>query len=1507
MKVNKIQNTHYLILSYNSLIKNKIVHIFLFLMDVCILLLQILEIYYNHYKSLCASDFKSFSFISLIMKDLNKLKIGIKFAIYISLIIIETFFGYILNNFNLTMNSFWIVVINLNEILFQRIGVLFMFNFLFSFNGIFLIIGIIVSLPYLIILIGSFRTNHLFTFFFKLVYYPYDVFSKVIDLLLLLMKILIALSGMSNSDNLSKLFFIFTIFVSLFLPMYLSYLMIYKSYYLMNNVFLNKIRYSTLLSNCIIILLVLIIKTNEISNTYLIICFPNMFILCFILIWIFYDPYQFIKFETDDNEENAFYYFFVLDREKNKNLLLEMKIEEHRNNCGRCNLCKKYSDAKIQEKFENVDLYDIIYNNKNSALNLMNKIIRDLKKQKKEKSLTNNSFFLINLIYIYYMGISQNDYCFFLNTELLYHLLSNQNDQYLEEYKIHLNRIKYTNNFLVRANEILENFNNIIDEKKIEKKYEILFNFADLLGGLKFKEIKNNSNYLNNNSNNGNTITKNLNCNNLLTICSLFYEELYNESTSSSRLYIRDSQNVLEDLINNNNKNKKFITFEIIAHNFQVKIIRAGGYLNKYENTYLFDLFPEIFKTNQIMSMKKILLTSNSSELKDIKNNESNELKNNDNEKQYLIFSFLIEEKHENEIYFKLLNLQMNFVALKDIQTTFYLNGIYKIDKDIIITEQRKDVETLLHFGNHEQEKMIEGISKEKKIIIKQRHGYKYLGNKKLVEDENSLKGSKHYKVYHFLLPFKKNVCLRTTKSELNNLINEYNNDKINNSSNDDKIIFNDLASQSSSTASSNSKKNLMLYNRENKQSQNEEDISNGLLCLKYALYIGIIILPIIFIIEYVSLKLSNSNLSKIVNFYLELTNFFLIYNRLFCSITSLSCLGVSPYSKECHNGIHNYSIYLMESAANESNLGIDKNNLEDYFLDIEKILFEEELVLLKMMDESVSSLSEYLSDISDKQTMSLFEENVLIYKITQIDENNIPNLFLKEDALTFIDSILLINSRINILTKDFENLKEPIYIMDKIDVENSLINVNKDETLNNYQENFYLLFLDDDDFFVYFNNTIYKIEEIIQNKENKIKTYIFFIFGINAFLYSIILFFLFWYIRVHLSIIFQIMMNIYTYMNEKLGEIVIKDIMRKKIDNLKLILSFYERDINTTINELNLTYNKYIESYNLKLKEESKHVKKEVKNEKNDPKNNNSFFGLFNFKYFRIFFTYSTKKNMYIYSLIFVIIVIILLFIIFIIVWILFFKKDGNIMNWVHLSNEIVRSNNDLMANFLIMIYTNQSIIEASDHLDTKDYRTFLYEKLTYLYSIGGYLDQVQDYILYDENSINFDCKGFYKNMNNSVFAKLAERITDLNDSTKFYYTLETFCEQSNITIFNNYKTTYMQFFNYIENLMENFICGNYEEIYNFVFDNNIAQVEIFFFIVYSYLVEMLNDNINNIYKLIVKEIDNNLDIMVIIFLIGFIHLASSVYIIFNRNLDKDCQSFIQLRKIFKVCNISE
>ena len=1516
MKSGKVQRTHYLSLSYNSLITNKIVHYFLFLIDICLILLQIIEVYYNHYKSIEDSDTKIISVFSLIIKEINKLKTEIKFVIYIIIIIIETISTLVLNNFNLKRNTFWAILINFTEIIFHRIGVLFIFLFLFSFKDIFLIIGIIITLPFLLSLIDCFCSNHLFFYFVSLIKYPYDFFSKVIDLHILVVKIFISISSMSNGINLSKFFFVLALLILLFLQIYLTYLLLYKSYYIMNNVSLNKIRYSVLLTNCIIIILVLIVDTKEFTNVYLLVCFANVLILSLLLIWIFYNPYDYIRFDTDENDENAFYYFFMLDRDKNKNLLLEMKIEEHKNKCGRCNLCKKYTEAKVGEKFENIDLYYIIYNNKNFVLNLMNKIVRELKKQGKNNTFSNISYFLINLIYIYCFAISQNDQCFFLNTELVYYLLNSENNQYLEEYKLYLTRIKYINNFFIKAREIIESFYKIFDEKKLEKKYEIIFKFGTLLDELKYKEIKNNSNIANYNSINTNSADKNLNCSNLLTICSIFYEELYNESISNSRIYIRDSQNLLEDLINNNIKNHKLITFEINVSNFQVKIIRAGGYLNKYENTSLFDLFPEIFKNRQIASMKKILLSSNSEGQKNIKSNKSSRSKNKDNENQYINFSFLIEEKDENNIYYKLLKIEMNLVMLKEIKTLLYLNGIYKLDKDIIITEEKKNVEFLLHFGNKEQMHLIERASKENKILIKHRHGNKYLGNKKLIQDENSLKGCKHYRVYHFLLPSKKNLYSRTNRQDINNLVNELNEDKINNSDNSDKFIFNDVASQSSSVTSSISRNNLMLYNRGNKQSQNGDDISKGFLSTKYIIWVSIFILTLAFIIEYALLKLDNSDLSQKVNFYLDLSDFSLIFNRLFCSILSLSCIGNSPDSDECVNHIDNFTLNIIKSKMNNSNeyqnLDITEDEIKDfiekYFLDLKDILFIQEALMAQMLEQATEKLTDDLAKISDNDFLNFFEENLIHYKITQNFENNILSLSLKKENLTFTDDILLITSRCSILAKEHEDLKKsPIYILNNIGKEDSFKNLNKKSKLNSYQENFYLLLLDDGEFFVYLNTTIYKIEGILAKESASLKKNVFLIMGINAFLYAITFFFLFWYISVHLIIIFLILRGIYTFLNDKFGEITIKDIMRKKIDNLKVILSFYENDINTSINELNTIYSNYKENYNNKIKEEAKMVKKEIRNEKDNQKKRLNILKLFDFQYYKIFFTYSTKRHLYIYSLIFIISFIILLFIIYIIYWVLFFSREKYAASWLRLSRELSKSTNDLMANFLIMIYTNQSFLEVSSHLDNKDFTAHMYNKLTDLYEAGGLLEEIQGLIEISESSIKYNCKDFYEQMENAFFKLVLKNYADKNDTERFYFTLETFCESSKVLTYQNYKTAYLQLFNPVENLMQKFRKGNYSEILSFIENNNIAKVQIYFFITYVYLLELMNTNIKDVYLLLVKEINSKIDIMGVIFLIATVHLICSIYFMFSRNLEKDYQNFIQMRKIFKVCNINE
>ena len=62
--LNKIMDTHYLSLSYNTLITHKIIHYILFLIEVTSIFLQVLEIYNNEFKSLKSENTKIFSYIT---------------------------------------------------------------------------------------------------------------------------------------------------------------------------------------------------------------------------------------------------------------------------------------------------------------------------------------------------------------------------------------------------------------------------------------------------------------------------------------------------------------------------------------------------------------------------------------------------------------------------------------------------------------------------------------------------------------------------------------------------------------------------------------------------------------------------------------------------------------------------------------------------------------------------------------------------------------------------------------------------------------------------------------------------------------------------------------------------------------------------------------------------------------------------------------------------------------------------------------------------------------------------------------------------------------------------------------------------------------------------------------------------------------------------------------------------------------------------------------------------
>ena len=88
---------------------------------------------------------------------------------------------------------------------------------------------------------------------------------------------------------------------------------------------------------------------------------------------------------------------------------------------------------------------------------------------------------------------------------------------------------------------------------------------------------------------------------NLILICSIFYEEIFNTVLSNTQIPIRNNFQILEDtFINSFNKSDKKISLALILNKKECKIIRAGKGLSSFINENLFELFPIEFKQYQI-------------------------------------------------------------------------------------------------------------------------------------------------------------------------------------------------------------------------------------------------------------------------------------------------------------------------------------------------------------------------------------------------------------------------------------------------------------------------------------------------------------------------------------------------------------------------------------------------------------------------------------------------------------------------------------------------------------------------------------------------------------------------------------------------------------------------------------------------------------------------------------------------------------------------------------------
>ena len=267
---------------------------------------------------------------------------------------------------------------------------------------------------------------------------------------------------------------------------------------------------------------------------------------------------------------------------------------------------------------------------------------------------------------------------------------------------------------------------------------------------------------------------------------------------------------------------------------------------------------------------------------------------------------------------------------------------------------------------------------------------------------------------------------------------------------------------------------------------------------------------------------------------------------------------------------------------------------------------------------------------------------------------------------------------------------------------------------------------------------------------------------------------------------------------------------MKKKINNLKLLLSFYENDINVPINDLNKIYNDYRENYNLKIKEETKLFKKDSKIEIEKQNKKEGFLKLYKIIRNKKLVNYSGRKKSYLYSFVILIILFLSFYITAIIIWFLFFKKDDVATKWVVLCEQLVATTYKLMTSFYLMLFNNHTLedINTKTSLGPNDLISSAFNSLINLYDARKYLKVMNDIIKFNDDNIIYDCYDFYDNLENEFFYLLKNEY--LNKEFQFLFTMNYFCDWSNVMKFSNYRSIYMQLFNQVKMAMESYYNFN-------------------------------------------------------------------------------------------------
>ena len=232
--------------------------------------------------------------------------------------------------------------------------------------------------------------------------------------------------------------------------------------------------------------------------------------------------------------------------------------------------------------------------------------------------------------------------------------------------------------------------------------------------------------------------------------------------------------------------------------------------------------------------------------------------------------------------------------------------------------------------------------------------------------------------------------------------------------------------------------------------------------------------------------------------------------------------------------------------------MNISYSNNNQHIINFTELLIIQNEILYQNLNSKFELINKYLTIFYQKKFTKNLKAVLSYNKINQIFKNNTLYFSTTKENIIFSDFIKLMNSRFGVILKNSDFITTPIYILNKTG-EEAFNNVLAKQKLDSSQQVIYLMILD---YKTFYNHFILITKEFMKNlkeTKEKVKFIIYFFLNLNLFFIIVLIILLLTYIIIYLLTIFQILNDIYLNLKEKIGELSIKDIIRKKIDTTSL------------------------------------------------------------------------------------------------------------------------------------------------------------------------------------------------------------------------------------------------------------------------------------------------------------------------------------------------------------------